>query len=76
VGRHYIGLKLVIEPVETPSGVQREIDIDNLNRVCEYNLVPGKFVVFEKVSAAVEHINLQLTRLVNEKGVKSLEGLH
>lgn len=68
VGRHYVGLKLLINPVETPSGVQREIDIDNLDRVCKYNLVPGKYVVFEKVSAAVEKINIPLTLLANEKG--------
>lgn len=74
-GRHYVGLKLLIEPVETPSGVQREIDIDNLDRVCRYNLLPGKFVVFEKVSAAVEHINMHLTMLANEHGGLSVEEL-
>lgn len=65
-GRHYIGIKLRIKPVQTEDGLQEYIDIDNVARICKYGLVPGQHVVFEKVSAAVEHINLPMTALMNK----------
>lgn len=65
-GRHFIGMKLVIEPTQTADGIQRHIDIDNVARIQKYKLLPGQRVVFEKVSDAVEHINLPLTALLNK----------
>ena len=60
------GLKLIIAPVETDDGnIQRKVDIDNLARIKEYNITKNSFIVFEKVSDAVEKIN-ELTKVMNK----------
>ncbi len=64
-GRHNIAIKLLIDPVETGTGVQTRLDIDNCSRIMHLGLYPGSYVAFTRISDAVEKIDESLTVAIN-----------
>lgn len=73
----YISLQLKIFPIKTDRGsTQRIIDIDNLDRILSNNLMKGSPIAFTMKSHAIADIDINMTRLLQEKYKDRYEIFH